>query len=41
MKRYQEFTTGILSASAIVYFISFTAVFLFLAVQTIEKKRWS
>ncbi|MDD3765789.1 MAG: ABC transporter permease subunit [Eubacteriales bacterium] len=41
LKRYQEFTTGILSLSSVVYFISFASVFIFLTVQTIEKKRWS
>jgi len=41
LKRYQEFTTGILSLSSVVYFISFASVFVFLTVQTIEKKRWS
>ena len=41
MRRYEEFTTGILSLSSIVYLISFAAVFLFLTVLNIEKKRWS
>lgn len=41
MKRYEEFTTGILSLSSIIYFISFSAVFVYLTIQTIEKKRWN
>ncbi|MCK9478017.1 MAG: ABC transporter permease subunit [Firmicutes bacterium] len=41
MNRYSEFTTGILSVSSIIFFISFAAVFIFLTIQTIEKRRWS
>ncbi len=39
--RYNDFTTGILSVSSIIYFISFIAVFLFLTIRVIEKRRWS
>lgn len=41
MKRYNELTTGILSVSSIIFFISFVSVFIFLTIQTIEKRRWS
>lgn len=41
IKRYEEFTTGILSVASIIYFVSFIAVFIFLTIQTIEKKRWN
>ena len=39
--RYDEFARGILDLSPVVYYLSFTAVFLFLTVRTIEKRRWS
>lgn len=35
------FTSGILSLSAILFLLSFTAVLLFLAVRVIERRRWS
>ncbi|NLB81814.1 MAG: ABC transporter permease [Clostridiaceae bacterium] len=41
MRRYNEFTTGILSLSSVVFFVSFASVFIFLTIQTIEKRRWS
>ena len=41
LTRYEDFKNGILSLSPIVYYLSFTAVFLFLAVRMIEKRRWS
>ena len=39
--RYATMTSGILDLSAVVYFISFAAVFLFLTVRVYEKRRWS
>ena len=39
--RYATMANGILDLSAVVYFISFTAVFLFLTVRVYEKRRWS
>lgn len=41
MSRYNDFNLGILNLSPIVYYISFTIVFLFLTVRVIEKRRWS
>ena len=36
-----NFTYGILSLSNVVYFLSVTAIFLFLTVRVFEKRRWS
>ena len=41
MSRYQNFNRGILNLADIVYYLSFTAVFLFLTVRVLEKRRWS
>jgi ABC-2 type transport system permease protein len=41
MTRYDDFSSGILAISPIVYYLSFTAVFLFLTVRVIERRRWS
>lgn len=41
LSRYEDFNKGILNISSIVYYLSFIAVFLFLAVRVIEKRRWS
>jgi len=40
VKRYGDFTAGILSVSPIVYYISFSGAFVFLTVRMIEKRRW-
>ncbi len=39
--RFENFTYGLLDIGAIVYYLSFTFIFLFLTNQTIEKRRWS
>ena len=39
--RYNDFNRGIFSLAPLVYFISFTAVFVFLTIRVIEKRRWS
>ena len=39
--RYSAFVGQIFDLTGIVYFISFSAVFLFLTVQALEKRRWS
>lgn len=39
--RYNEFTTGLLNISSIVFFLSVAAAFLFLTVRVFEKKRWA
>jgi ABC-2 type transport system permease protein len=38
--RYQDFSMGILKLDSIVYYLSFSAFFLFLTVRLIDKKRW-
>ena len=41
MKRYNDFTLGVLGLSPIVYYISFAAAFVFLTIRMIEKRRWA
>jgi len=41
LNRFQDFTMGILSLEHIVYYISFIAVFVFLTIRVLEKRRWS
>ncbi|MDP4092372.1 MAG: ABC transporter permease [Bacillota bacterium] len=39
--RYNDFDGGLLNLSNIVYYFSFTAIFIFITVRIIEKRRWS
>lgn len=39
--RYQDFTSGLFDISNILFYVSFTAIFLFLTVRVMEKRRWS
>ncbi len=39
--RTGDFFSGILSLGPVVYYLSFSAVFVFLAIRVIEKRRWS
>ena len=39
--RFNTFCTGILDYANIAFFLSFTAIFLFLTVRVQEKRRWS
>jgi ABC-2 type transport system permease protein len=39
--RYNSFNLGILKLDAVVYYLSFSSVFLFLTVRVIEKRRWA
>lgn len=41
MSRYQNFTSGLLKISSIIYYLSFSAFFIFLTVRLIERRRWS
>ena len=42
LKRYEEVTTnGELDIASIVYFVSFSAVFVFFTIMSLERKRWS
>ena len=40
MSRFSNFTTGILDYSAILYYLSISAVFLLLTVRIYDKRRW-
>ncbi|HTO22414.1 MAG TPA: ABC-2 transporter permease [Spirochaetia bacterium] len=40
VKRYGDFSLGQLSLSPIVYYISFSGVFVFMTIRMIEKRRW-
>ena len=39
--RFNTFVDGVFDLTAIVYYLSITGVFLFLSVQSLEKRRWS
>jgi len=41
LERYSGFASGYLELSAVIYYISFIALFLFFTVMVIEKRRWS
>ncbi len=41
MTHYQNFTVGLLSLADVVFFLSVIALFMFLTIRVIEKKRWS
>lgn len=41
LNRFENFYRGIFSISDVVYYITFSAVFLYLTVNVIEKRRWS
>lgn len=41
LKRYQDFTRGLLKLDSIIYYLSFSGFFIFLTVRLIEKRRWS
>jgi ABC-2 type transport system permease protein len=40
LKRYEDFNLGILGLSPVVYYLSFSAAFVFLTIRMIERKRW-
>ena len=40
-ERYYGFTYGLFDLSNVLFFISAAAVFLFLSVRVLEKRRWS
>jgi ABC-2 type transport system permease protein len=41
MKRYNSFTTGIFDLSGAVFFLSVSAVFVFLTVRILDRRRWA
>ena len=40
-RRYQPFSMGLLKFDALLYYVSFSGLFLFLTVRLIEKRRWN
>jgi ABC-2 type transport system permease protein len=40
MSRFDNFNNGILNVSDIIYYISFMAAFVYLSINTLEKRRW-
>ena len=41
LTRYNYFAMGLFDVSAVVYFVSFIAVFVYFTIRVIEKRRWS
>lgn len=41
VEQYTPFTKGLLSFSSIIFFVSIMALFIFLTMQSIEKRRWA
>ncbi len=41
LEHYENFTVGILNISDVVFFLSVIALFVFLTVRVVEKRRWS
>ena len=41
LSHYQNFTIGLLSLADVIFFLSVIALFIFLTVRVIEKRRWS
>lgn len=41
LSRYNDFSQGVLNLSPVIYYLSFTAVFIFLTIQVVERRRWS
>jgi ABC-2 type transport system permease protein len=39
--RFNDLNSGVFSITGVVYFISVTVFFLFLCVESLEKRRWS
>ena len=41
LSRYKDLNNGIFDITSIIYYLSFTAVFIFLTTRVIDKRRWS
>lgn len=41
LNRFSDFTNSVLNFTSIVYYLSFSFIFLFLAIQCLNKRRWS
>ncbi len=39
--RYDEFVSGVVAADNVMFFVSITAIFIFLTTRVLEKRRWS
>lgn len=39
--RFEDFVMGLLSIDGIIFYLSFTGIFIFLTIRVIDKKRWS
>lgn len=39
--RYDDFSSGVFNVSSLIFYLSFTAVVLFITITNIERKRWS
>jgi ABC-2 type transport system permease protein len=37
---YEDFTRGVIDTSALVYYLSFMAFFVFLTVRSVDSMRW-
>ena len=40
-RNFTYFTNGIITLSGVIFFLSVTAIFLFLCIRVFEKRRWS
>ena len=40
VQHYQDFTMGLLNIASVIFYLSVTALFLFLTARTLEKRRW-
>lgn len=41
LSRYEPFTYGVLDITSIIYYVTVSAVFLFMAVRVYERRRWA
>ena len=41
MSRYEDFVSGILNISNVLFFVSIAVVFIFLTVRVLERRRWN
>jgi ABC-2 type transport system permease protein len=41
VKRYQDFGLGVFTLSPVVYYLTFSATFVFLTIRMLEKRRWA
>ena len=41
MNRYYDFSMGIFDLGSVIYYLSFSTIFVFLTIQMVEKRRWN